>query len=187
MIKLHLGCGQHRLEGWENLDYPAVDIRKLLIWGNGSVEYIFTEHVIEHLTPQEGWRFFEECYRVLAPWGVVRTTFPDIVKVWSHKTPSYMNFLKSRHWGDGLPQSTIRHLVFNHGHKSLWTPHLILSVLDALGFSAKEVPLYASTYPCLNNVEGHWKSIGGEACDLESVAVEAVKELSEPVAGKGLH
>ena len=79
-MKLHLGCGKVFLDGWENHD-SDVDICKPLPFVNDSVDFIFTEHVIEHITPSDGWRFFVECKRVLRVGGVIRTAFPDAARI----------------------------------------------------------------------------------------------------------
>lgn len=175
MLKLHLGCGGNLLEGWENRDYPAVNVTKRLPWGDGTASFIFTEHMVEHLKPAEAWGFFEECRRVLRPGGVVRTSVPSVVKVWRSPTEGYAEFLKSKGWGDGSRASTVRHLVFLHGHRALWTPELLMVVLEAVGFQAYEAELHRSAYAELVGVESHWKAITREWNDLESVVVEAVR------------
>jgi len=174
MKRYHFGCGPFKIDGWENYN-REIDLRKPLPFPDAEAEFVFTEHVIEHLTPQEGWRFFEQCHRILAINGVVRTVFPDITKVWNLATPNYIDTLKRRGWGDGSPASSIHHLVFRHGHKSLWTPPLMITVLEAIGFEARQVPLNWSRHKGLIGLERHGEAIGKEANDLESVAVEGLK------------
>lgn len=84
MHKLHLGCGPHLLAGWENVDLePAIggvkrDLRKPMPYSSGSVQFIFTEHFIEHLTRNEAQKFLTECYRILADNGVMRVSTPNL-------------------------------------------------------------------------------------------------------------
>ena len=84
MLKLHLGCGPHILKGWENVDLePAIggvsrDLRKPFPYPRSSVQFIFTEHFLEHLTRLEAVRFMQECYRVLTPTGVLRISTPNL-------------------------------------------------------------------------------------------------------------
>lgn len=174
-MKLHLGCGPIKLDGWENSQYPEVDVTKRLPWADGTVDFIFTEHMVEHLKPTEAWGFFEECRRILRSGGVVRTTVPSIVKVWAGKTDSYAQFLKMKGWGDGSVGSMARHLVFLHGHQSLWTPDLLIVILEAVGLRAYEAELHKSKYADLCGVESHWKAITTAWNDLESISVEGVK------------
>ena len=84
-IKLHLGCGVHRLPGWINVDASggelAMDLRWPLPFGDGTVRYVFAAHVAEHLyRNSELPRFLEEVRRVLEPGGVFRVVVPDIEK-----------------------------------------------------------------------------------------------------------
>ena len=59
--KVQFGCGPYQPSGWINCDlFPqhsdiyCVDVRKPLPFADGSVSFIFCEHLIEHLTKQ-GW------------------------------------------------------------------------------------------------------------------------------------
>jgi SAM-dependent methyltransferase len=168
---LHFGCGGFKLPGWQNFD-RELDITQPLPFADNSVDFIFSEHVIEHVTIQQAWTYFEECRRVLKPGGIVRTNFPNIVQTWRTQTPDYKNFVTSSGWGEPC----IRHLVFNHGHQALWTPDLMITVLWAVGYAnaISTFPLY-SDHLELVGIEQHWRSIG-EACNLvETAVVEGTK------------
>jgi predicted SAM-dependent methyltransferase len=54
------------------------DITRRLPYPNGSVDYIYSSHVIEHLARWQALRFVQECVRVLRPGGIVRTATPDL-------------------------------------------------------------------------------------------------------------
>jgi predicted SAM-dependent methyltransferase len=84
-LKLHIGCGGHYKEGWVNIDNnprAKKDLRLNVLKGipfpDNSVDYIFNEHFIEHLSYKAGLNFLKEAFRVLKPKGVIRTAFPDI-------------------------------------------------------------------------------------------------------------
>jgi predicted SAM-dependent methyltransferase len=85
---VHVGCGKHGRDGWVNMDcFPGKrvnclhDIRKNLPFDDQSVRYIFTEHVVEHLDyTEEIPVFIAECFRTLAPGGVLRIIVPDAEK-----------------------------------------------------------------------------------------------------------
>jgi predicted SAM-dependent methyltransferase/predicted 2-oxoglutarate/Fe(II)-dependent dioxygenase YbiX len=84
-LKLHLGCGGHKLLGWINVDATggdlAMDLRWPLPFGDGSVRFVFSSHVLEHLYRNtELPRVLAEVRRVLAPGGVFRIVVPDIEK-----------------------------------------------------------------------------------------------------------
>ena len=86
MIKLHLGCGRNLLEGWINTDFNTakfqgsdfLDVTEKFPYDDNSVDYIFSEHMIEHLTYQEGKFMLEECFRVLKVGGKIRISTPDL-------------------------------------------------------------------------------------------------------------
>lgn len=177
MTKLHLGCGPLSIDGWENHDMD-VDLRKPLPWADGSVDFVFTEHCVEHLFQREAWGFFEECWRILRPGGVLRTTVPDIVRLYPRLTPEYVRLVKERGWGDGSQRSGIKHVVFEHGHQSMWTPDLLMTVQTAIGFDCHVAPLHESAFPELRNLEQHWRQVGHEHNDIQSSAVEGVKRLA---------
>jgi hypothetical protein len=180
MRKLNLGCGNNRIQGWENYD-REVDISKPMthIFDDGCARFIFAEHVVEHITPAEVWGFLEEAHRILIPHGVIRITFPSIVQV-AHrnselKAGPYLELIKRRGWGDGSFRSGIRAILCENGHKSLWAPSLLITCLEPIGFNAYQAELHTSSYPELCGVEGHQNDVGREANDVESVAVEGVK------------
>ena len=83
--KLQLGCGRNWLEGWLNSDYfprtsdiLQLDVTVSLPFENDTFDYIFSEHVIEHISYPEGAYMLEECFRVLKPGGVLRVGTPDL-------------------------------------------------------------------------------------------------------------
>ena len=83
--KLQLGCGRNWLEGWLNSDYfprnsdiLQLDVTVALPFENDTFDYIFSEHVIEHISYPEGAYMLEECFRVLKPGGVLRVGTPDL-------------------------------------------------------------------------------------------------------------
>lgn len=85
-MKLNVGCGYDRLEGYINLDsnpdsaadklMPAHD----LAFASGSVSEIRALHLIEHLGFFRAKYFLSECWRVLEPGGALLVETPDIEK-----------------------------------------------------------------------------------------------------------
>ncbi|NDE17198.1 methyltransferase domain-containing protein [bacterium] len=91
--RLHLACGiaglghgAKLLSGWTNIDIEG-DGKNTFAWNlteplplsEGSVDGVYFEHFIEHLSLEEGRRLLAECRRLLAPGGVVRISTPDLV------------------------------------------------------------------------------------------------------------
>jgi predicted SAM-dependent methyltransferase len=73
-LKLNVGCGKIKLPGWVNIDIEPsadliIDIRKGLPLDDGSVNFIYSEHFLEHLTYEEGRKVLEEFQRCLKVGG----------------------------------------------------------------------------------------------------------------------
>jgi len=93
--RLNLGCGPDRKEGWINADILIrsdyyIDVTKKLPFPDNSIDFIFSEHVIEHLTKQECIFFLKECHRVLRIGGILRFSTPDLdllVKLYNDENP----------------------------------------------------------------------------------------------------
>jgi len=89
-IKLHLGCGTIYKEGWINIDNNSDkniqkldldwDLRNSLPFPDNSVDFIFNEHFLEHLTVEEGIQAIKDFFRVLKPGGTMRIAMPDLEK-----------------------------------------------------------------------------------------------------------
>jgi predicted SAM-dependent methyltransferase len=97
-LRLHIGSGSTRLDGWLNIDLVAadgvdrsLDVREGLPFSD--VDFIFAEHFLEHLTLAEGIAFLRECRRVLNEDGVLRLSTPNLDWVWltHYKDPSQMS------------------------------------------------------------------------------------------------
>lgn len=91
LLKLNIGCGTDYKDGWINIDNNSDNnIQKLdLNWDlkyplpipENSVDYIFNEHFIEHLTVEESRAALKDMLRVLKPGGVLRIAMPDLADV----------------------------------------------------------------------------------------------------------
>lgn len=78
MTLLNLGCGPHRLEGFENLDAETGwRFQDGLPYPNESVEGATCSHALMFLPLPDWPPFFAELARVLEPGGIVRITEDD--------------------------------------------------------------------------------------------------------------
>jgi predicted SAM-dependent methyltransferase len=83
--KLQLGSGSAVPEGWLGTDiFPQsdrvmyLDAAKPYPFGDDTFEYVHSEHLIEHLSWQEGLSMLRECRRVMKPGGTIRVATPDL-------------------------------------------------------------------------------------------------------------
>ena len=89
-LKLDLGCGWNKKEGFVGVDansFDGVDIvfdlrQEPWPWDDNSVEDVYSRHFVEHLTGKERIIFFNEMYRVLKPGAIARIITPH----WSHES-----------------------------------------------------------------------------------------------------
>ena len=83
--RLQLGGGPNLLEGWLNSDLIHgeifLNVTRRFPLPDSSMAYVYTEHMIEHVTEPEGLHVIREAHRVLRPAGVLRLTTPDLRKV----------------------------------------------------------------------------------------------------------
>jgi len=85
LVKLHIACGRNYKKGWINIDNNSyakkdfhLDLRNGIPFPDNSIDFIYNEHFIEHLSYEDGFNFLKEAYRVLKPNSVIRTSFPDL-------------------------------------------------------------------------------------------------------------
>ena len=108
MLRVNIGCGRSPTPGWVNIDNsPSVLLRSLPVghllgetrrevwraarahsvrYGSarrlpfpaGSADVVYSSHMIEHLSRKNVIRFLRECYRILAPEGILRIVIPDL-------------------------------------------------------------------------------------------------------------
>lgn len=106
-IAVHIPAGDNKLKvnfgsfinmfhnGWINIDvlnlqefakrhhykFINMDIRQKLNFNDNSIDLIYSSHMLEHLTADEGFFFLRECHRILRSGGVVRIAVPDADKL----------------------------------------------------------------------------------------------------------
>lgn len=149
-MNIHVGCGGNILPGFDNTDFDKVDITKPLPWGDEIADLIFAEHVCEHLSTHDALHFFQEAYRVLKHGGVLRVCVPQLNRISNRD-----------HALD---------LILGHGHQLVCSHDTIKGMMWAAGFPADRI-----TETGRRDIDSHWKAIGREKDDLESLRMEAVK------------
>lgn len=85
MKKLNFGCGTRFAAGWTNLDFHGDGVhvtRANLLAGfpfpDSSFDAVYSSHVLEHFSPEQGSFLVKESHRVLKPGGILRTVVPDL-------------------------------------------------------------------------------------------------------------
>lgn len=147
-MKLNVGCGGNILEGWRNHD-ADMDITKPLPLADNSVEFILAEHVVEHTSGPDSFRFMREAYRILQPGGTLRLCVPELARL------------------DNAKRADI---ICNHGHLQVFCEENLTLMLQAAGFSPEKIVRTGR-----KEIDGHWKVIGEPLDSAETLRMEATK------------
>jgi predicted SAM-dependent methyltransferase len=158
-LKLHLGCGPIRLPGWVNIDIDSpdadlnMDLRAALPFAEGQVDFIFSEHFIEHITRDEGLALLKECRRVLSGSGTLRISTPDL----HYLTERYLaKDITAWHglWHPLTPCQMMNEGMRSWGHQFVYDWPELQDLLKSAGFHRiVQAPYRSSEEPVLCNLE----------------------------------
>jgi predicted SAM-dependent methyltransferase len=189
--KLHLGASDKFIEGWLNSDIDTVskrvvylDATKEFPLPDASLDFVFCEHFIEHIDRTEGEFCLRQVHRCLKPGGVVRIATPNLSKYAAlfrdNLAPAEQRHLElfqaKFHLQDINACIALNHLVYNWGHRFLYTLDELLAMLAAAGFGQVEAtPVGQSKHTALKGLEQHARFYGEEMNLFETMVVEATK------------
>jgi predicted SAM-dependent methyltransferase len=161
-LRLHLGCGEQRLEGYVNIDYPPDrhNIMRVqadayanileLSFPERSVDEIRLHHVFEHFDRVAGLGLLLRWRRWLKPGGTLRIETPDL-------EGSLREFAPSGSFA--LRMAAARHLAGDHAspwgmHLEVYFPERLARTLEELGFAHVRTRTWSwERPPFLCNVE----------------------------------
>ena len=193
--KLHIGAGPVVLEDWLCTDIDPrspqiafLDATKQFPFKDHSFDYIYCEHMIEHISWDEGLFMLKECRRVLKPQGKIRITTPDLevfVKMYVNSSGSmnerYIkwsteNVLMWRNLGIYEPAFVLNNMFRDFGHQFIHNEKSLLMALEKAGFTqVTRCGWGASLDNNLQGLESHGKSLDSEEmAHYESMIFEAV-------------
>jgi predicted SAM-dependent methyltransferase len=190
--KLQLGAGGNVHPGWLNTDIADykreheivyLDARKPFPFPDSSFDFVFSEHMIEHLRYPEGLRCLRECHRVLRPGGRIRLATPSLSRLaslygddltdvqrryiqWS--TDSFVDH------ADGYePGYVLNNFFRSWGHEFIYDEQTLRQALASAGFvDIEEWPIGESAEAELAGLERHLPD-EGEFNEYETLVVEA--------------
>ncbi len=199
MIKLHLGCGRNILNGWVNTDSKKslerceyLDVTKKFPYKDNSVDYIFSEHMIEHISLQDGKFMLEESFRILKNGGKIRISTPDLkffIELYNdNKTDlqkKYIDYTVNHPAYDvstGIDTYVINNFVRAWGHVFIYDEKVLKDLLELVGFTkVKSYLINESEDENLKNLENSSDStnvkygLTPEILQLETFTLEASK------------
>jgi predicted SAM-dependent methyltransferase len=193
--KLHIGCQLHVLPGWLNADiHPpsdevlCLDATKNFQLEGGSFDYVFSEHMIEHIPYDKGLAMLRECHRILRPGGRIRITTPNLaflVNLYRNdgdeQHAGYIGWATKQFipWAPYADRSfVINNFVRDWGHQFIYdAPTLARAMADCGFVQVSEKSLHQSGDPALTGIENETRAPAGFV-RMESITLEAVKSPS---------
>jgi predicted SAM-dependent methyltransferase len=193
--KLHIGAGPVVLEDWLCTDIDPrspqivfLDATKPFPFKDQSFDYIYCEHMIEHISWDEGLFMLKECRRVLKPQGKIRITTPDLevfMKMYANSSEllneryikwSTDNMLMWRDLHVYQPAFVVNNMFRDFGHQFIYDDPVLVMALERAGFSQVTRCRWGeSTDKNLQGLESHGKSLGSEEmARYETMIFEAV-------------
>jgi predicted SAM-dependent methyltransferase len=127
-LKIILGSGTTRYEGWISTDLPHFNILKEDDWNyffsTNSIDNLLAEHVLEHLKTEEVKQVIYSAHKFLKTRGCFRIAVPDAY----HPDSNYRKNV--------APPAD--------GHQSYWNVDTLQKVLVETGFQTEPLEYYTS-------------------------------------------
>jgi len=190
--KLQIGAQNNSIEGWLNVDILPksrsvcyLDATQTFPIAADSFDYVFSEHMIEHITYEEAAFMLREVYRILRPNGKIRLATPDLDALaalmndpGSPDHTAYIGYYQQRFFPEKPAAAVyvVNRLFYGFHHRFIHNLQSLTHLLQAAGFThitRREV--HESEDVHLQNLEQHWREMGALPNRIESIIVEAVK------------
>lgn len=194
VAKLQIGSGRNLLSGWLNTTlYPIepgtifLDARRAFPMPDGALDYVFSEHVIEHLEFDAAAAMLRECSRALKPGGRIRIATPDLKQIIAlyaqpegDEQARYIRWIMETfrpRYGEFSPAHAINQSFHGWRHKFIYDEMTLTQALAGAGFrNIVRVEPGESDDEHLRGLEQHGSYVGNEqAMRYETMVFEAAK------------
>ena len=190
---LEIGAGWNSRPGWLATDLAPppgyscmrLDATKSFEIPSELFDFVYSEHMIEHITFEDGRNMLEECNRILKPFGVIRIVTPSIGFL-SRVLSSDRGILEDRYrnwsvtnWVCEAPKVTnaffLNNFVRAWEHKFIYDRETLELALQLSGFEPiVSCELNNSCHPLLCGL-ANVRKIPPGFLDLESMVLEGTK------------
>lgn len=162
--KIHLGSGDHRIQGWINVDLTPMmpvdvvaDLARDMPFRSASIDLIHSEDFIEHVDREAGKRVLRECHRVLKRGGVMRLLTPDlralVDEIYIRRDPRHLRwcgtYLDTTDPCDALNM----HMRMGGDHRYIYDEEHLTTLLREIGFDVRRVRYNSSRVPHLRYLD----------------------------------
>lgn len=165
-VRIYVGCGYVRFDGWVHLDRDNA-AKPDLVWDVGwglplednSADAIYSEHFLEHLPLDVAKTFLSECHRCLRDGGTLRTAMPSLEALLEARKKtdwkSEFEFLQWPHYAGVKTHAELMNIVFRHfQHAWIYDLEELRRRLADAGFSTiREASWGQSEVDCLAGLE----------------------------------
>jgi predicted SAM-dependent methyltransferase len=178
--KLQLGSGPTILPGWLSTDVNPIscsivylDATDIFPFADNTFDYIFSEHMIEHIPWQKGVFMLKECKRVLKPGGTIRLATLDLevlIGLYMQKgnalnekyiewiTNNFLNYVNVY-----KASFVINNAFRNWGHQFLYDDDLLAMTMQEAGFThVRRCSLGESNDENLKGIESHGRNANND-------------------------
>jgi SAM-dependent methyltransferase len=191
--KLQIGAGFNSLPGWLNTDLAPksasviyLDAAKPFPFADGTFDYIFSEHVIEHIPYPQGLSMLKECFRVIKPGGRIRIATPNLEQIAGLSTPNKTDIQQKyidTTLGKYQPEIDLRdesfvinYFFWGFDHLFVYNPATLADALRRVGFvDIRRCSPGESADDNLRGVESHGRIIGDEMNGFETMVLEGTR------------
>jgi predicted SAM-dependent methyltransferase len=163
---LNLGGGGNIIEGALTADLdPRADtymnLAQTLPFADASIDLIFMEEFIEHISKADAAILLGECRRVLKSGGILRIATPDL------------DWLGTSAAAGTIPCDLVNSTFYGHGHRYIYSRAEMLKAMTQAGFSQARHSTYKDPTSELGFLDSHADRFDHDP--LLSQYVEAVR------------
>jgi predicted SAM-dependent methyltransferase len=165
-VRVNIGAGRKPVEGWINTDIvwqadAYLDITRAWPVPDGSVDFVYADNVIEHVTLELGREVFRHSFAALRPGGVFRLATPDVEAVarqyLENGELAQAGMERNRERGKNFvhPVELIRETFVGAKHYLgfCYDYASISAEMERVGFVVERVPAGSSSHPELKGLE----------------------------------
>lgn len=125
---LNLGGGNVLFDRWLTADVTPradvyMDVTRPLPLPDESVDVVYSEEVIEHISREQGDSMLRECFRVLKPDGWLRLTTPSL------------DYFARRALAVPEHVAEINSIFYGHNHRHIYSEAELCAAIKAVGFA----------------------------------------------------